>query len=97
MLTKKDFINRLAQNGYTKKDAALITEDVLNEISNVLASGESIRFQGFGTFEVKEIAEKRIRTPHGELKMVDSYPMPRFYAGEGLKKAVRIGIYGIGG
>ena len=90
MLTKKDFINRLAEKGYTKKDAALITDDVLNEISEILASGDSVRFHGFGTFEVKEMAEKRIRTPHGEVKVVDSYPMPRFYAGNGLKKMIRI-------
>ena len=90
MLTKKDFIDRLAEKGYTKKDAALITDDVLNEISEILASGESIRFHGFGTFEVKEMAEKRIRTPHGEVKIVDSYHIPRFYAGNGLKKMIRV-------
>ena len=90
MLTKKDFINRLAEKGYTKKDAALITDDVLNEISEVLASGESVRFHGFGTFEVKEMAEKRIRTPHGDEKIVESYPIPRFYPGSGLKKTIRI-------
>ena len=92
MLSKKEFINLLSKKGYTKKDSEIIINDFLDTVTECLANGEDIHFVGFGTFTVKDMAEKRICTPQGEHKICPSYKAPRFTASSSLKRVVKEGF-----
>ena len=58
-MTKTDLIAKVAeQTGFTKKDAEMAVTAVLGTITNELVNGEKVSLTGFGTFEVKERAER---------------------------------------
>ena len=44
-MNKSEFIDRLAQKGYTKKSASEIVDDVIQTISEVLVEGEKFEQQ----------------------------------------------------
>ena len=55
-----------------------------------LAKGEKIQLVGFGTFEIRERAEKQGRNPRtGETMTVPASKVPAFKAGKALKDAVK--------
>ena len=92
-MNKKGFIRRLAQNGYTIKDATVIVDDFINTIEDILVEGGSITFHGFGTFSSitrKERLSTSVRT--GETISIPSFRSPKFEAGKALKRSVRDGI-----
>ena len=92
MITKEEFICLLAEKGYTKKDAKIITNDFIETIEECLGNGEEIHFNGFGSFFVKEMKEKRIRTPLGDEKICEAYKLPRFAPSAVLKRIVQEGF-----
>lgn len=55
---REDFINAFAKRGYTKKDSALIMDDFIYTLEEILAEGDAVMFRGFGTFSVKDIDER---------------------------------------
>ena len=85
---REDFINAFAKRGYTKKDSALIMDDFIYTLEEILAEGDAVMFRGFGTFSVKRESisprtKERIRIPaHKEV---------RFLPGKQLKRIVREG------
>lgn len=92
-MNKSDFIERLAQKGYTKKSASDVVDDVLNTISEVLADGETIQFYGFGTFSVRESAEREaVDFQTKERITIPGHKAPKFVPGKLLKRAVKEGI-----
>lgn len=93
MLQKQDFITLLAQKGYTKKAADVIVDDFLTTVAEILVSGESVMFRGFGVFEVREHAERESIDPQTKERFtLPSFRAPKFTAGKILKRAVREGI-----
>lgn len=53
-MTKSEFINKIAEaTELSKKDTAAIVDATLNEIQEVIKSGDKISFVGFGSFEPK--------------------------------------------
>ena len=93
MLKKDELCARLAEQGYTKKDANIILDDVFRVITEALIEGESVMIHGFGTFDVRE---------HKERQMIDyqtqewitnpAYKFPKFTAGQTLKRAIKEGF-----
>ena len=78
-----------AKSGSTKKDAEKAVNAAIDAVSEALAAGNSIQIAGFGTFEVRERAEKQGRNPRtGEAITVPAAKVPAFKAGRGLKEAV---------
>lgn len=93
MLKKNDLIERLAQNGYTKKDAGVIIDDVVKIITDALIDGESVQLHGFGTFEVREHKEREtVDLSTKERIIIPAYKAPKFTAGQLLKRAVKEGF-----
>ncbi len=93
MVQREDFITRLAQKGYTKRDAAVIMDDVIHTIEEILVEGDAVMFRGFGTFEVCERAERASRDPHTkEWITIPAYRAPKFTAGKLLKREVKEGL-----
>lgn len=59
-------------------------------ISNALAKEEKIQLVGFGTFEIRERAERTGRNPQtGEEMIIPASKVPAFNPGKELKEAVK--------
>ena len=92
MLKKEDIIERIMRKGYTKKDAGTILDDVLSVITESLVEGDSVQIHGFGTFEVKEYAEREtVDFQTKERIVIPAYKAPKCTAGKLLKRAVKEG------
>ena len=93
MLKRNDLIERLAQKGYTKKDAGVILDDLVLTITEALVNGESVQIHGFGTFDIKECAPREtVDLQTKERIVIPSYKAPKFTAGKLLKRAVKEGF-----
>ena len=71
-----------AKTDLTKKGAEAAVAAVLESIEDALAAGEKVQLIGFGTFEVKERAERIGRNPAtgAEIK-IEACKYPAFSAG----------------
>ena len=89
-MTKAELINLIAEKGdYSKKDAEKALTTGLDSVSETLANGEKISLVGFGTFEVRERAEKTAINPRTKEQItVAAKKVPAFKAGKALKDAV---------
>lgn len=89
-MNKSDLIATIATaSGSTKADAERHLNHLINVITDALASGESIRIPGFGTFDVAEIAARKGRNPQtGATITMAARKRPKFKAGQGLVQAV---------
>jgi len=89
-MNKKEFIDQLAeQEGIEKKQAAACTEAVIKALTEALVAGEKVQFVGFGSFEVRQRAEKKARNPQtGEELVAPATKVTVFKAGKALKDAV---------
>lgn len=93
MLTKDDVVYRLAEMGYTKKDAMIAVNDILWVVTDALANGDSVQFHGFGTFDAKDVAAREtIDIRSKERIVIPPYKAPKFTAGKQLKRAVKEGF-----
>lgn len=95
---REDFINALAKRGYTKKDSALIMDDFIYTLEEMLAAGDSVMFRGFGTFSVKDIdARESIAPRTKERILIPAHKEVRFLVGKQLRRAVREGTMDFNG
>lgn len=78
-----------AKTGLSKKKADEAIAAVISSIEESLVKGDKVQLIGFGTFEVRERAERVGRNPQTkeEIKIAAS-KQPVFKAGAALKKAV---------
>ena len=90
-MNKSDLINAIAtHSGLTKANADRALGALVQTIESTLKSGDSIELVGFGTFEVKERAERSGRNPQtGEAITIAAAKVPSFKAGKALKDAVQ--------
>lgn len=83
-----DFITRLADKGYTKKDCAIIVGDVLDVFYDAIRNGESVSLTGFGCLRVKRVSDKDIVNINtGERDTVPAHNVVKFTPGLSLKAA----------
>ncbi|MDR1463892.1 MAG: HU family DNA-binding protein [Oscillospiraceae bacterium] len=89
-MNKNAFVSALAeQEGIEKKAAEKMINAVLTALTNTLTAGEKVQFVGFGSFEVRQRAEKKVRNPQtGETLIAPPTQIPVFKAGKALKDAV---------
>ena len=77
------------ESGLKKKDAENAVNAVLSAVENALADGEKVQIAGFGTFEVKERAERIGRNPATrETITIPASKHPAFTAGKALKDSL---------
>ena len=63
-MTKAEIADKIASStGFTKKESVEAMEAVFSIIKSTLEAGESLKISGFGSFEVKEKADRRGRNP----------------------------------
>lgn len=93
MIAKEEFIDRLSQKGYTKRDAGLIMNDFIKTLEEALVGGESVMFHGFGTFEVRDRSERESINPQTKERMkIPSYRTAHFTPGKKLKREIKEGM-----
>ena len=89
-MLKKDIVNKLADKGYTKKDADCIIDDIFAVITEAMVAGEEVKIHGFGIFSV---AERKPRVTKSiftqEMVEVPATRHPRFKAGTYLRRAIK--------
>ncbi|MFB5067669.1 MAG: HU family DNA-binding protein [Candidatus Wallacebacter cryptica] len=89
-MTKTDLVDQVAaKTNLTKKDSAAAVDAVFASITESLAQGEKVQIIGFGSFEVRERAERTGRNPQTGAEMtIPAKSVPAFKAGKQLKDAV---------
>ena len=89
-MTKTDLVNVInAETQVSKKDAEVVINAALAAIANALKEGDKVQIIGFGTFEVKEAAEREGRNPAtGEAITIPASKRPAFSASKALKDLV---------
>ena len=90
-MNKNELIGAVAEKAaMSKKDAEKAVNAVLETITATVAAGDKVQLIGFGTFEVRERAEKQARNPRtGEAMKVAACKAPAFKAGQAFKNAVK--------
>ncbi|MEQ1620584.1 MAG: HU family DNA-binding protein [Methylococcales bacterium] len=91
-MNKSELITAIAEHAnLTKADAGRSLDGIIKSIETALKAGDSVALVGFGSFEVKERAERKGRNPQtGEEITISAAKLPSFKAGKSLKDAVNI-------
>ena len=86
-MNKTDLINVVAaEANLSKKDADAAVTATLAAISNALKDGDKVQLIGFGTFEVKVVAEREGRNPKtGETISIPACKKPVLKFGKSYK------------
>jgi DNA-binding protein HU-beta len=90
-MNKSELARKVAEKtGFALKDAEATVNAVFDSIKEALAAKEKVQIVGFGTFEVRERAERRARNPQtGEEITVPAGFAPAFKAGKELKSIIK--------
>ncbi|KLU67191.1 MULTISPECIES: HU family DNA-binding protein [Desulfosporosinus] len=90
-MNKAELVSAVAEKAeMSKKDAEKAVSAVFATIEESLAQNEKVQLVGFGTFEVKERAERTGRNPQTkETIVIPAAKVPGFKAGKALKDAVQ--------
>ncbi|HWP00270.1 MAG TPA: HU family DNA-binding protein [Methylococcus sp.] len=89
-MNKAELIEAIADAAnLSKADAGRALDAVTEAITEALRRGDSVSLVGFGSFVVKERAERRGRNPQtGDSITIKAAKIPAFKAGKALKDAV---------
>jgi DNA-binding protein HU-beta len=89
-MNKAELIAAIAeQANLTKADAGRALDGLTQAIENTLKVGDSVTLVGFGSFEVRERAERSGRNPQtGAAITIAASKTPAFKPGKSLKDAV---------
>lgn len=89
-MNKTELLDAIAESAEISKTAAGKALDaVLDGITDALKSGDPVTLVGFGTFSVRERAERTGRNPQtGQSITIKAAKIPSFKAGKALRDAV---------
>jgi len=89
-MNKTELVADVAEKaGLSKRDAEKAVNAVFESITESLKAGDKVSLVGFGTFDVKERAERMCKNPRtGEAVVSPAVRVPGFKAGKGLKEAI---------
>lgn len=89
-MNKSQLIDAIAESSeLSKVDAGKALDAFLSAVTTALNAGDSVALVGFGTFSVKERAERKGRNPQtGDEITIKAAKIPAFKAGKSLKDAV---------
>lgn len=91
-MNKADLVAMVAEKtDMSKKDSEKAVSAVFGAIEEALAKNDKVQLVGFGTFEVKNRAERTGRNPQTkESIIIPASKVPSFKAGKALKDAVQL-------
>lgn len=92
-MNKRDLVEqmleRLEDDGWSRRECQLALDTVLEVISDGIATGERVTLAGFGTFDKRERAARTARNPQtGEAVKVRRTSVPGFKPSTTLKRYV---------
>ncbi len=89
-MNKSELINAISEQGQlSKAETSRGLDALIKTIETTLMSGDSINLTGFGSFMIKERAERKGRNPRtGQEITIAAAKVPSFKPGKGLKDAV---------
>jgi DNA-binding protein HU-beta len=89
-MNKSELIEAIAESAeLTKSDAGRALDAVIEAVTEALKNGDTVTLVGFGSFGVKERAERQGRNPQtGDTITIKAAKIPSFKAGKALKDAV---------
>ena len=89
-MNKNELIEAVSERtGLAKSDSARALEAVLGTVAETLQKGDVVNLPGFGSFVVRERAQRSGRNPRtGEAITIPASRAPAFKAGKALKDAV---------
>ena len=89
-MNKAELIEAIADSAdLTKAEAGRALDGLIDSITDALKRGETVSLVGFGSFLVKERAERQGRNPQtGGSITIKAAKIPTFKAGKALKDAV---------
>ncbi|MCX7843096.1 MAG: HU family DNA-binding protein [Clostridia bacterium] len=89
-MNKTDLINSIAaKSGLNKKNSEAALNAFISSVEESLKNGDKVVLVGFGTFEVRERAERKGRNPQTKKEItIPASKAPVFKAGKGLKDTV---------
>ena len=89
-MNKSELINAIAEQAdLSKADAGRALDAVQKAIENTLIAGDSVTLVGFGTFGVKDRAERTGRNPQtGREITIAAAKVPFFKPGKSLKDSI---------
>jgi len=89
-MNKAELVDSIAEGAsLTKADAKRALDAMLETVSSTLKDGQQVALVGFGTFSVRDRAERTARNPKTqEIIKINACKVPAFKAGKALKDAV---------
>lgn len=89
-MNKSELVSAIANKAnITQVEATKVLNALLETVQETLAKGEAITLVGFGSFDVKQRAERQARNLQtGKPMTIPAKKAPVFKAGKGLKEAV---------
>jgi len=91
-MNKSELIDAMADaSELTKADAGRALDAFMSSVTDALKNGNPVALVGFGTFSVKDRAERKGRNPQtGAEITIKAAKIPAFKAGKSLKDSVNI-------
>jgi len=89
-MTKAEIVERVHQKtGFTKKESIDLVESLFEIIKSTLEAGEQLKISGFGTFFVRQKADRKGRNPQtGEALTISARRILSFKPSVLLKAAI---------
>lgn len=89
-MNKSELVSAIATKAnITQVEATKVLNALLETVQETLAKGEVVTLVGFGSFDVKQRAERQARNLQtGKPMTIPAKKAPVFKAGKGLKEAV---------
>jgi DNA-binding protein HU-beta len=89
-MNKGEFVAAIAdESGLSRADAERAVEGMFTVVKKALKSGEQVSLVGFGTFVVRQRAERTGRNPRtGDEIRIAASSVPAFKPGKALKDAL---------
>ncbi len=89
-MNKADMVTKVAEKSdLTKKDAEKAIGAFVDSVAEALSHGDKVQLVGFGTFEVRERAERKGRNPQTREEItIPASKAPVFKPGKALKDMI---------
>lgn len=89
-MNKSELVSKMAEKGgLPKKDAEKALNAFVESVGESLEKGDKVQLIGFGTFEVRDRAQRKGMNPQtGEEITIQASKAPVFKAGKALKEKV---------
>ena len=90
-LTRADLAEMLnRQIGWSRADAAAMVESILDHMTAVLLNGDNVKISGFGTFVLRDKAERIGRNPKTGVEVpITPRRVLTFRASQGMRQKVK--------